>query len=167
MQKFFCKIPTIEDMKKKWDYEILIANDEDKENWITWKQDNLAYFQKSDIIPYYGFLNKEIICEATAMINPAIVQNSENLVNDNTVYLCAFRTVSNYQGKGYFSKLFRYMIDDLKKRGYKKATLGVEPTEQKNLEIYKHYGFIEYVKRAIERYPNGKMIQVDYYAKIL
>lgn len=167
MQEFFCTIPTIEDMEKKWDYEIFTADDKDKKNWIVWKKENITHFQKQDIIPYYGFLDGEIICEATSMINPAIVQNSEKLVDYNTTYLCAFRTVPEYQGKGYFSKLFHYMIADLKKRGYKKVTLGVEPAEQRNREIYGHYGFTEYIKRAAERYPDGTTIQVDYYAKIL
>ena len=95
------------------------------------------------------------------------VQNSENLVSLYTVYLCAFRTVSEYQGKGYFSKLFQYMIDDLRKRGFRRATLGVETDERKNREIYRHYGFTQYIKQAAEVYPDGSMIQVDYYAKNL
>ena len=48
----------------------------------------------------------------------------------------AFRTIEDYQGKGYFSKLFKYMIDDLKNKGYKRVTLGVEPEETKNKKRY-------------------------------
>ncbi len=162
---FLCRVPTIEDMEKKWDYEI--SNAEDPENWIAWKKKYISYFQNKYSIPYYGFLNGKIICEATAMLNPDIVQNSENLVSLYTVYLCAFRTVSEYQGKGYFSKLFQYMIDDLRKRGFRRATLGVETDERKNREIYRHYGFTQYIKQAAEVYPDGSMIQVDYYAKNL
>ena len=67
---------------------------------------NLERFKNGEIIPYYGFLNGECICEATAMINPSIVQNSEGLVGEGIVYLSAFRTNKEYQGQGYFSKLF-------------------------------------------------------------
>lgn len=162
---FLCRVPTIEDMEKKWDYEI--SNAEDPENWIAWKKKYISYFQKRDSIPYYGFLNGNPICEATAMLNPDMVQNSENLVSHDTVYLCAFRTVPEYQGKGYFSKLFQYMMDDLRERGFKRVTLGVEPGEQKNRDIYHHYGFTQYVKRATEVYPDGTTISVDYYAKNL
>ena len=59
------------------------------------------------------------------------------------------------------------MMDDLRKRGFKRVTLGVEPDEQKNREIYSHYGFTQYIKRATEVYPDGTMISVDYYAKNL
>ena len=162
---FICKIATEEEMDKKWDYEIEIANN--KSNWIIWKNENLERFKNGEIIPYYGFLNGECICEATAMINPSIVQNSEGLVGEGIVYLSAFRTNKEYQGQGYFSKLFKFMIDDLSKRGYDKVTLGVEPEELKNKEIYNHYGFTEHIKDSIETYPDGTEIEVEYYGKSL
>ena len=59
------------------------------------------------------------------------------------------------------------MLSDLKARGFKKVTLGVEPSEIKNIQIYFHYGFNEYVKSAIEKYPDGEEILVNYYAKTL
>ena len=58
------------------------------------------------------------------------------LVDGHTVYLSAFRTIDKFQGKGYFSKLFHFMIDDLRHKGFTKATLGVEPAEEKNKDIY-------------------------------
>lgn len=97
------------------------------------------------------------------MLDKSIVQNCEGLVDDKTVYLCAFRTVEKHQGKGYFSRLFQFMIDDLKRRGYKKVTLGVEPMEIDNLKIYQHLGFDTFIKSAQEIYPDGTVIDVDYY----
>lgn len=55
------------------------------------------------------------------------------------------------------------MIDDLKNRGYKKFTLGVEPTETKNIKIYQYLGFNEFIKSGKETYPDGTVIDVDYY----
>ena len=163
---YVCKIATIDEMNEKWDYEINIAI-EDKDNWIIWKKENIERFQKGLIIPYYGLLNGEIICECTAEIDSSIVQNAENLVDEKTAYLCAFRTKKEYQGQGYFSKLFKFMIKDLKNRGYTKVTLGVEPEEEKNKAIYNEYGFTEHIKNAQEIYPDGTIIEVEYYGKIL
>lgn len=163
---YICKIATIEEMNKKWDYEISIAT-HNKENWITWKKDSIERFEKGLIIPYYGLLNGEIICECTAEIDSSIVQNAENLVDEQTAYLSAFRTNKEYQGQGYFSRLFKFMIEDLKKRGYKKVTLGVEPTEEKNKMIYNKYGFTKHIKNAKEIYPDGTAIDVEYYGKVL
>ena len=79
----------------------------------------------------------------------------------------AFRTIEEYQGQGYFSKLFNYMIEDLKSKGYESVTLGVEPDEKKNKEIYSKYGFTEHIKDATEFYPDGSAIEVEYYRKYL
>ena len=46
-------------------------------------------------------------------------------------------------------------------------TLGVEPEETRNKEIYKHYGFVEHIKNAKEVYPDGMEIDVEYYGKKL
>jgi len=164
MDNYICKIATLDEMNKKWDYEINKATD-NKENWITWKKDNIERYKKGFIIPYYGLLNGKIICECTAAINPLVVQNAENLVGEKTVYLTAFRTIQEHQGKGYFSRLFKFMIEDLKSRGYEKVTLGVEPDETKNKEIYFNYGFNEHIKDSKEVYPDGTEINVEYYGK--
>lgn len=160
-----CKIANLDEMNIKWDYEI--QNADKKDNWIIWKKKNIERFKKGYIIPYYGLLNGKIIAEATAVLEPSIVQNNEGLVDDKTVYLEAFRTIEEYQGKGYFSKLYKFMIDDLKKRGYKKATIGVEPHEIKNKEIYFKYGFNKHIKTCEEFYPDGTKIIVEYYEKEL
>ena len=101
------------------------------------------------------------------MLCPEAVQNSAGLVGGTTVYLSAFRTVEAFQGRGYFSKLFHFMLDDLRQKGFTKATLGVEPDDAKNKAIYAHYGFTEYIKSGREEYPDGTVIDVAYYAKKL
>lgn len=165
MKEYICKIASLDEIETKWNFEI--SNHKNNENWIIWKNEAIERFTNGQSITYYGVLNGKIISEATAMFENAIVQNSENLVDENTAYLCAFRTVKKHQEKGCFSKLFRFMIDDLKDRGYTKVTLGVEPSDKKNLAIYQKYGFSEYIKSAQEKYPDGTIIDVDYYGKSL
>ena len=63
--------------------------------------------------------------------------------------------------------MFAFLLEDLRARGYEKVTLGVEPCEVENMQIYFHYGFTEYVKMGVENYPNGERIEVLYYAKKL
>lgn len=161
-----CKTASLEEMNIKWDYEIA-RHQSDRENWVTWKKRNLENFRQGYIIPYYGILDGQIICEATAMLHPKAVQNSAGLVDGNTVYLSAFRTVEAFQGRGYFSKLFHFMLDNLRQKGFTRATLGVEPDDAKNKAIYAHYGFTEYIKSGREQYPDGTVIDVEYYAKVL
>lgn len=166
MNSYICKIASLEEMDNKWDYEIAHAGD-DRENWIIWKKSSIENAQKGKLLPYYGILDGQIISEATAILDSSIAQNSDGLVDERTAYLSAFRTIDEHQGKGYFSKLFRYMLEDLKDRGYEKVTLGVEPEEAENKEIYFHYGFTEHIKNGVEVYPDGTKIDVEYYGKYL
>ena len=164
MSEYICKIATLEEMNTKWDYEIALAG-EDKENWIVWKKSSIEHMQAGKSLPYYGILDGQIISEATAILDGSIAQNSDGLVDAKTAYLSAFRTVPECQGKGYFSKLFWFMLSDLKSRGYEKVTLGVEPEEIENKKIYAHYGFTEHIKNGVESYPDGTRIDVEYYGK--
>lgn len=166
--EYTVKIASLAEMNRKWDEEIARGGN-DRENRIIWKKRHLESFRAGHLLPYYGFLGTSIICEATARIHPDGVQNSDGLVDAarKIVYLSAFRTVEAFQGQGYFSKLFRFMLCDLRQRGYVKATLGVEPAEEKNKQIYAHFGFTEYLKSGRERYPDGTEIEVEYYGKTL
>lgn len=166
-ENYICKIASAEEMNAKWDYEINAHSGSDKENRIIWKNRSIENYKRGYTIPYYGILDGFIICEATAMVEPKVVQNSSGLVDSHTVYLSAFRTVDKFQGKGYFSKLFHFMIDDLRQKGFTRATLGVEPADKKNKAIYIRYGFSEYIKTGKEYYPDGTVIDVEYYGKSL
>ncbi len=166
MDNYVCKIADINDMHTKWNYEIEKAK-EDKANWIVWKELHITNFNKGLIIPYYGLLNNKIICECTAALDKKVIKNGDGLIDNEKVYLMAFRTNTEYQGKGYFRELFKYMINDLKNRGYKYATLGVEPSEIKNKEIYSRYGFNDFIKESYEEYPDGTKVLAEYYRKTL
>ena len=166
MEHYVCRIPTQAEMAVRWDRNIASAKG-DKGNWIIWKEETIGQFRDGLIIPYYGFLDGRAICECTAAVSPLAVGDPEGLVDGKTVYLSAFRTDREHRGKGYFSALFRYMISDLKARGYERASLGVEPQEMINRQIYEHLGFTEHIKDSQDTYPDGTVISVQYYAKDL
>ena len=163
LNHYLCKIASLEEMHRKWDDEI--RRHPGEENWIIWKQEAISNYGAGKSIPYFGILGDRIICEATAVIDSSAMQNGEGMMDAQTVYLCAFRTVKQFQGNGYFSKLMRFMLNDLKQKGYTKVVLGVEPNEETNKRIYQHWGFTEYIKSATEQYPDGTVIDVDYFGK--
>ena len=150
---------------KKWDEEIRKHNN--SKTWIDFKEKSLRNLDTR--IVYMGILNDEIITESTAIIsiNDLDMQNKDNLVGNNKAYLTAFRTNKEYENKGYFSKLYKFMEEDLKKRGFTSLTLGVEPSEVRNIMIYFNWGFTNYIKSDYEYYPNNEKILVNYYEKKL
>lgn len=162
---YICKIASLDEMEVKWNYEIQKhSNDSD---WPAWREEAFERTRSGKSISYYGILNGEIISEATAIFDPSEIENGEGLADEKTAYLSAFRTNKEYRGRGYFSKLFQFMLEDLRDKGYERVTLGVEPNEVTNMLIYFHYGFTEFVKLGIETFPKGDHVDVLYYAKNL
>ena len=160
-----CIIATKELLTKKWDIEIKKHDNSD-----VWKKFKIESLRNIDNrIVYMGILNNEIITEATAIVseNDIDMQNKDSLVGEGKAYLTAFRTNKKFENQGYFSKLYKFMENDLKKRGFNSLTLGVEPCETRNIQIYLKWGFSKYIKTDYEYYPNGEKILVNYYEKEL
>ena len=152
MNNFSCKVATRDELLKRWEY--LIKIHPGNNDWVRYKENAVRNYDNGSTISYLGFLDDQIICEATAYIKESAfvgdISNPSGLLNDNMAYLAAFRTNKEYEGKGYFSKLYNFMEKDLKNRGYTELSLGVGPDAVRNIEIYFHLGFREYIKTVIE-----------------
>lgn len=168
MDKYICVLANIHQIEKRWEEKEKI-NPSDKSIAI-WKRNAINGFKAGKRLYYYGFLEDKVICEAAALLWECEVQNGEGLAGGKTAYLSAFKTEEKYRNQGYFSVLYKVMEKDLKKRGYEKLTLGVEVEDEKNLMIYKKWGYNEFIKTACEYYPSEsgegtEEIVVNYYAK--
>ncbi len=162
---YICKTPSPEEMNRKWDTEISLHAE--KGNWIVWKSEAIESAREGRSIPYYGILDGLIICEATAVPCPDFTQPGTGKAGDGTVELKAFRTMKEYRGQGYFSRLMDYLQKDLKQKGYRTAVVGVEPEETLNQQIYSHWGFTEHIGSGTETYPDGTVIHIEFFAKQL
>lgn len=155
MDNFKCKIANKEELLKRWDY--LVKIHQGNNSWVVFRENTIKNFDEASIIPYLGFLNDEIICELTAYIKPSAfigdISEPSGLLSNDMAYLAAFRTNKEFEGKGYFSKLYKFAEHDLKERGYTSLSLGVGPEAVRNIEIYFHLGFREYIKTTIEHEP--------------
>ena len=152
MDNFICKVASRKELLKRWEYLIKIHQGNNK--WVEFKKNALKHFDENSTISYLGFLNNEIICEITAYVKSSAfigdISEPSGLLSDSMAYLAAFRTNKEYEGKGYFSKLYRFVQNDLKERGYKELSLGVYKDDVRNIEIYFHLGFREYIKTITE-----------------
>ncbi len=119
VSEYICKIATIEEMEQNWNY--LIEINPNNYAWKIYKEEAIKNMKEKNTIVYYGILNGTIISEATAFISNT--DDTNELVNEHTSYLSAFRTRKEYQGKCYFSKLYKFMENDLKNRGYTKLVV--------------------------------------------
>ena len=155
MDNYICKRGNKEDLLKRWNY--LVDIHPGNNSWIVFRENNIRNFDNNYIIPYYGILNDKVICEITAYIRPEAfigdIDNPEGLYSDTMAYLAAFRTDKEFEGKGYFSTLYKYVEEDLKRMGYTEFSLGVGPEAVRNIEIYFHLGYRDYIKTTIEHDP--------------
>ena len=111
------------------------------------KPDNVSELLKglnnnSEIKIYKRTLNEDAFIDD--------IDDYDELFSDERCYLAAFRTNKEQEGNGYFSLLFDYLVDDLKSRGYNELCLGVSPKEVRNMEIYFHLGFRDYIKSTTQ-----------------
>lgn len=165
---YICKIATIDEIREKWDYEIKLHNN--NELYIAAKNEYLEEAQKGTRITYIGKLGNDIICDATIIIKEEGIKKesskTDNLISDKRCFMCAVRTNEEYQNKGYFSKLYKYIEEDLKKRGYKEISLYVDVSETKNLLMYFHWNYINYIRTEI-KYSKTREYIFNYYYKEL
>ena len=152
MDKYICKIADRDELIKRWKYLIEIHSVNNI--WEKFRDNALNNFDNDNTISYIGILNGEIICELTAYIKEEAfiddIDDYDDLLSEDRCYLAAFRTNKEYEGQGYFSLLFDYVVEDLKSRGYSEISLGVGPHEVRNMEIYFHLGFRDYIKSTTQ-----------------
>ena len=152
MGNFICKVANRDELLKRWNYLIEIHPGNNK--WVKFKEEALKHYDEKSTISYLGFLDDEIICEVTAYIKDSAfigdISEPSGLLSDSMAYLAAFRTNKEFEGKGYFSKLYNFVENDLKGKGYTELSLGVGPEAVRNMEIYFHLGFKNYIKTVIE-----------------
>ena len=175
MDNFVCKIANRDDIVKRMDY--LIESHPDNNEWVKAKENALRGYDEGSKIMYIGLLNDEIVCEATAYIKYSAfvgdIDDPEGLLSDTMAYFSGFRTNKEHEGKGYFGKLYKFMENDLIERGYKEFCLGVKPRNVRNMEIYFHLGFEEFVRTRIEYEPskedNSKteLVAINYFKKTI
>lgn len=173
MSEYICKVAELPEIEKRMNY--LIDSHPGNNVWVVAKENAVRGFNDKSKIMYIGILDGEIICEATAYIEEKAfvgdIENTDMLLSSDGVYLSGFRTNKEFEGQGYFSKLFKFMENDLKSKGYSEMSLGVEPCEVRNMQIYFKWGFVNYIKTSIEYLPakdeNSKPKEeiVNYYYK--
>ena len=167
---FKCKVASNKDILEKWDYEIKRHPNDDR--WLVWREIALNNAKSGNRICFHGVFDGEIIVETTAIIkkDDSGLENKD-FVNENTAYLEAFRVKKEFEGQGYFSKVYRFMEEHLAGLGFKTLILGVEQTEERNRQIYFYLGFTNFLQRKIETYPPKREgeapedVIVDYFSK--
>lgn len=127
-----------------------------EELWIKYSKQRLKQFDNKEIDVYVIEDTNEFIGELT--VNYISHDLLSETIPNIRVYFEAFRIDKKYQGKGLGKKLIEYTINDLKEKGFKEFTIGVEEDNERAKHIYFKYGFT----KAIDYGKGDEFDPTDY-----
>lgn len=160
---FTYRIATEDDLEKLWEYDINRHQGEEREQWQRWKVQYLEYNRTGKATTFAVLDDEEPIGQIT------LLWSTECLAVKNHPELCdgisranmnAFRIKKTYEGQGHISKLVKMAESYAKQKGFTYLTIGSEAVESRNLAIYLHFGYTEFITSVIE---DGELIL--YYGK--
>ena len=143
-----CSIATLKEVKKRWQGIIYDNLDDNRYNLAA--DEFIEEIKKGTRVTYIAKFNDLIVCDLTVIVKEEGIlhesQNTKELVSQDKAFICGVRTDKEFENRGYFSKLYKYMENDLKNKGYKKLTISVENNNTRAKEIYKHLGFTNFMR---------------------
>ena len=150
-------------LKEIWDYNIRENSDDPR--WIRWGEkaieDNAAGRTKTFLV----LKDAEPVGEGTLIFDPACdaIRGRTDLADGKTVTnVNALRIRKEYENQGHISALMKLMEQYARDHGYQQITIGVEAAETRNLAIYLHWGYRQFIRHETE---DGELVL--YYAKPL
>ena len=160
MAVFEYRPATRRDLEQIWDMNI--AQNPDDPRWIRWKEEYIAYNQSGMAQTFVVVCDGTPVGEGTLLFSPSCkaVSGRMGLADEQTANVNALRICREYEGQGHISKLMRMMEEYAASRGYTHLTIGVEARESRNLGIYLHWGYDQFV---LSETDDGELVL--YYAK--
>lgn len=145
-------VPATEELLKIiWEKNIKANKYDDR--WIKWREEAIANNScgkaKSFLVLFCG----EPVGEGTLLFaDDCSAINGRTVLADGkeTANINALRIEKEHEGKGHISKLVDLMERYALECGYKKLTIGVEAKESRNLAIYLHWNYNEFVHSETE-----------------
>ncbi|MBO4298062.1 MAG: GNAT family N-acetyltransferase [Clostridia bacterium] len=158
---------TLSDLETLWRKNI--AQHPGDPHWAAWREEYIG-FNRSGLGRTFSILcDGEAIGEGTLLFSPECrpIGGQPALADGKTTAnVNALRIEKAHEGQGHISRLMRLMEDWARAHGYTRLTIGVDAAETRNLAIYLHWGFSEYVM-AEEEDEILRAGPVLYYAKTL
>lgn len=138
---------TLEDLERIWDYHIRMDPEEPRNQ--RWKESYISRNVHNRAATYVAVSDGEPVGEVTLDYHAEAYGNPEVRVRladgVNCAYVTALRIRKEFEGKGYCSALMRYMEDAAGQAGFQSLSIGVEAAQTRNLGIYLHWGYDEFI----------------------
>lgn len=154
---------TREKLERIWDKTI--ASHPGDMRWVQWKADALRDNGSGSSLTFLVLTDGEPIGEGTLLFSEdcGAVRHLSGIVTEGkTTNINGLRIEKAFEGQGHISRLVREMEKYAHEQGYEKITIGVEAKETRNLAIYLHWGYTEFLQSELDE---GELVL--YYGKSL
>lgn len=134
-------------LEKIWDKNI--KEHEGDKRWLKWKNEMIENNANKKAVTFVILCDNEPIGEGTLLLSPQCkaIRHRKNLCDGESIAnLNALRIQKEYENKGHISQLLKEIEKYALKNGYSYLSIGVEAKETRNLSIYLHWGFTEFIK---------------------
>lgn len=150
---FEYRIATVDDLEKLWSFDIERHCGEERKKWEKWRIQYLEYNKNGEATTFVVLDDDVPVGQITVLFSPncSAVKNMPMLCDGKIIAnMNAFRIRKQYEGQGHISKLIKMAEQYAKEKGIKYLTIGSEAKESRNLAIYLHFGYTEFVTSMIE-----------------
>lgn len=141
---------TLEDLEKLWNRQI--SDNPDDPRYLRWKQEYITRNISNQAVTFLVVSEDEPVGEVTLdFFANSYSGCRERLADGKTsAYVTALRIQERFEGQGHISKLMHLMEDYAAKMGFSQLTIGVEASETRNLGIYLHWGYTQFIMSEID-----------------
>lgn len=148
--KMKIRIATIDELNDWWDDDI--AHNPSDKSLFEFKRRFVEGNKTGTRKTFFAFENKKYIGQCTLLF-----ESKDKLMTGNgKAEIIKLELIQEERGKGYATKIFETVKSYAKERGIKTLTIGVEPSEIKNMQIYFHWGFKNFLQCITETYQSSE-----------
>ena len=161
------RMATLDDLNNVWDKDI--SKNPHDERWKRWKTEYINYNNSGAAKTFVALDNDEVIAQITVVLktNVKAVTGKDKLCDGRSIAnMNAFRCDKEYEGQGHISRLVKLGEEYARSIGYTYVTIGSEAKESRNLAIYLHFGYREFLMYELDN-SEEECLLVLYYGKKL
>lgn len=135
-----------DELEVQWNHNI--SDNPGDPRWIRWKEEYIGYHLAQKSVTFLVLDKGDPVGEGTLLLSPEcravagypVLCDGKEIANVN-----ALRIRKEYEGQGHISKLMQVMEADAVRRGITALTIGVDAKETRNLAIYLHWGYTQFL----------------------
>lgn len=142
---------TMDDLERIWEKNI--ADNAGNDGWKTWRDVYIKDNEEDKCKTFVFLCDGKPMGEGTLLFSPeckAVAGRTALADGMSTVNVNALRVDKAHEGEGHISELVRIMEKYAADQNYQTVTIGVEAKETRNLAIYLHWGYNNFVMSEVE-----------------